>query len=301
MIIVRLKGGLGNQMFQYAFGRNLAIRNNSELKLDLSYLNDRKPKAFFIFRDFELDIFEHNSEIANDSDLLKFDVPGSGYFERRNHLKFQNSINEFNENNYYYLLESKFDFMPEALNFPKNSYIDGYWQSEKYFYEIANSLRGDFKFKFSLDDHSNELEKYIQDTNSVCIHVRYGYLKNFRDKFVHGFVGLNYINSAIKIIKQKVNNPKLFIFSDYPDWCQENIKTDLPVSFPELEYPGLKNHEYFKLISQCKHYVISNSSFSWWGAWLSDNPDKIVIAPKKWFRLSLNNTKDLCPQNWIRI
>ncbi|MFC2130282.1 alpha-1,2-fucosyltransferase [Bacteroidota bacterium] len=301
MIIAKLKGGLGNQMYQYAFGLHLAIKNNTELKLDLSYLNNRTPKKFFQFRDYELDLFNIKAEIAGIRDLEPFKLPTPGFFEKRKIIKQQNRIKEFESEKHYILFEPHFHFYPKALRYPKNTYIDGYWQSEKYFKGVEDIIRRDFQFNNELEGKTAEFADKISLSNSVCLHVRHGYLNNLRDKYVHGFVGMRYIKNAIEIIKNKIENPELYVFSDNPDWCKANIKTDIPVHFVENEIMDEKNHIYFQLMTLCRHYIIANSSFSWWGAWLSNNPNKVVIAPKKWFRFSLNNTKDLIPEKWLRV
>lgn len=272
MIVVKLKGGLGNQMFQYAFGRSLAIKHNTGLFLDLSYLKDRTRKAFFQFRDYELDFFNVVSEV----------------------------LENCNEENLKIQKEHHFHFDHKALDYPDNSYLDGYWQSEKYFKEYENEIRNDFTFKNQLPKDAKVLEEKILNTNSVCIHIRHGFTNNIKDRIYHGFTGRNYVNKSIRLIKKSIANPVFFIFSDNQEWCQRNIKTDCPTYFIENEVM-LENVEYFQLMTFCKHFVIANSSFSWWGAWLSNNPNKIVIAPKRWFRLSFNRTKDLLPENWIKI
>ncbi|MFH1052416.1 MAG: alpha-1,2-fucosyltransferase [bacterium] len=274
MIIINLKGGLGNQMFQYAFGRNLALKKKTSLKLDLTYLMDRTPRKYFQFRDYELDIFKIDAKIVNDDFIQKNNLP--------------------------VLKEPHFHFFPKALSLPGDLYLDGYWQSEKYFIENENIIKEDFCFKNKLSEEVKIYAEQILNSNSVCLHVRHGFVNNRKDRLYHGFVGIKYINKAINLINSTIENPEYFIFSDNHDWCSDNIKTDFPIHHVEKEIE-LENKDYFQLMTLCKHYIISNSSFSWWGAWLCRNPGKIVIAPKRWFRFSMNNTKDLLPDNWIKI
>lgn len=275
MIIVKLMGGLGNQMYEYAFGKHIALKNNTDLKLDLRFLLDRSPKKFFVYRDFDLNIFNINYDLANNNDL---------------------------NNNLSYYKEKYFHFDKEALNIADNSYIEGFWQSEKYFIDIKDVIRKEFSFKNEFNEESKKLSDEIQNCNAVCINVRRGYINNLKEKYYHGFLGLKYINKAKDLIKTKVENPHFFIFSDDMSWCEANIKDEqYPLTFVSHKYAGEKFQYYLQLMTQCKHFIIPNSSFGWWGAWLNQNPDKIVIAPKKWFRFALNNTKDLIPDNWIRI
>lgn len=273
MIIVNLKGGLGNQMFQYALGKHIAIKTNTDLRLDLRYLSGNKKSKFVTNRNYELDIFKLESKKINNVNLAKYKI-----------------VNE-----------QHFHFSQDVLNTPDNTIIDGYWQSEKYFKEIENIIKTDFQFKDELTGKHLNYAYKIANSNSVCLHVRRGYLNNFRERLIHGFLGMKYIESAIDLIKTKVENPEFFVFSDNPDWCEKNIRADLPLHFVEKELKTENNKVYFQLMTLGKYFIISNSTFSWWGAWLADNKDKIVIAPKKWFRFSLNNTKDICPNDWIRI
>ncbi|ROL59137.1 alpha-1,2-fucosyltransferase, partial [Bacteroidetes/Chlorobi group bacterium ChocPot_Mid] len=192
MIAVKLKGGLGNQMFQYAFGRSLAIKNNTGLFLDLSYLKDRTKKVFFQFRDFELNIFNITSEVV------------------------ENCV----QDNLTVQKERHFHFEPEALDYPDNSYLDGYWQSEKYFKLFEKEIRNDFTFKNKLPDVAQGLTEKILDTNSICLHIRRGFTNNIKDRIYHGFAGMDYYNQSIELMKSRIKNPVFYVFSDNQEWCK---------------------------------------------------------------------------------
>jgi len=264
MIIIKLMGGLGNQMFQYAYGRHLSIKNNTDLKLDLNFLLDRTPKKLYVYRDFDLSIFKLKVNEANREDINLFNLSPESRLQRYSRLNKQRNISTYDPNGYYVLSEPSFPYCPYCLKFPKNSYIDGYWQSEKYFDDVRGIINEDFQFKNALSDLSLELKEKINSQNSVCINVRRGYINNLKERYYHGFLGLDYIYRGIEIIKSKVDNPHFFVFSDDVEWCEQNIKIDTPINFVKHEYAGEKFSEYLQLMIECKHFIIPNSSFGWW-------------------------------------
>jgi tetratricopeptide (TPR) repeat protein len=164
----------------------------------------------------------------------------------------------------------------------------------------ANLIKNEFKFKDKIESsnpHTLSLLTNIRESNSVMINVRRA---DYLNTDFHGVFGMDYINSAVKIVESKVENPKYFIFSDDIEWCIENI--DLPnMTIVNHSYKGPKFSHYLQLMMNCKHFIIPNSSFAWWSACLNQNTDKIVIAPKRWFNRDDINTIDLIPDNWLRI
>lgn len=276
MIITRLAGGLGNQMFQYAFARSLSIKYNTNLKIDLSFLKNRNMGPNFTYRNYELDIFnvveDFNSTFEN---CIRFDEP---------HLNYSKEI---------------VDNINRQID--KDIMIDGYWQSVKYFEESKSVIKSDFTFKSLVDDSSVDKIKLMLDdirsTNSVMLNIR---RTDFLNNDFHGVMGLDYINKSTELLESKIDNPKYFIFSDDIEWCEENIKLNNMV-IVDHSYKGDRFSYYLQLMKECKNFIIPNSSFAWWSAWLSDSPNKIVIAPKKWFTNESINTSDLIPSDWIRI
>jgi hypothetical protein len=291
MIIVKLMGGLGNQMFQYAAGRRLALNHNTILKLDLSFLLNRTPRENFTYRSYELGIFNIQAELASPSEINRFVPTGKNML---NYLKRKLKLNKL-------VKESHFHFDEGGLSSPDNSYLDGYWQSEKYFKEIEDIIRSDFTLKAKATNLNQELAKEIGSYNSVSLHIRRGdYVSNPETNNFHGSCSLGYYEKAIKKIADCIVEPHLFIFSDDPDWAKDNLIFEYPIKF--VAHNGSeKSYEDLRLMSLCKHNIIANSSFSWWGAWLNRNPEKIVIAPEKWFNDSSINTDDLIPDSWLRI
>lgn len=290
-VIVRIEGGLGNQLFQYAAARSLADRIGSELALDLRGLavnGDRK---------FQLNLYQIRAEIANEGELSLLPDPRKSrvgrlhsYLSHRLPLIFSHPV-----------------FWPRDFSFDENFYkierpvyMVGYWQSEKYFVWNKNNLKKDFCLK-SLDPVIITIANEIQRVNSISLHVRRGdYLSNDSANKFHGLCGLYYYEKAINEIRKRVVDPKLFIFSDDLAWARENIKTDIPISF--VDVATIENgYLDLELMRLCKHHIIANSSFSWWGAWLGESKDQTVYAPSPWFADSETNSDDIVPAHWIRL
>jgi hypothetical protein len=290
MIVAELMGGMGNQMFQYALGRHLAIKNNTGLFLDTHFLLDRTPRNGFTYRNYDLSIFNINENFIH-ADISK------KYGHSRSHIKktFQKVINP---GKLKYIAEKEFIFTPGVLNSEDNIYLHGYWQTEKYFKDIENILRLDFTFKNKIGENTRAIVQKINNCNAVCLHVRRG---DFVTNPTHGETSIDYYIAAEKIILQKIKEPVFFIFSDEIEWCKKNIMLSSEMVFIGEEFTGEKCRDYFELMTLCKHFIIPNSSFGWWAAWLAKNNNKIVVAPKTWFHNSRWQTTDLIPDTWIKI
>jgi hypothetical protein len=291
MIITKLIGGLGNQLFQYSLGKSLAVKKNTELKLDISGFEKYKLHAY------SLNHFNITENIATEKEIAKFQKykrkPGKKWF------LYNKLITD--EKKYY--TERQFHFDEEIFNISDNCYIDGYWQTEKYFKNIEKIIRKECTVKSPISGKNAEIMKKIQSGNSVSMHIRRGdYASNPATNDYFGTFGPEYYKKAMTIIAEKRQNPHLFVFSDDHEWVKKNIILPYPTTY--VDHNGAdKNYEDLRLMSLCDHFVISNSSFSWWGAWLSKNPNKIVIGPKKWFNKVKPNIKtdDIMPEEWIRI
>ena len=285
MIIVKLVGGMGNQMFQYAAGRRLAIKHKTILKLDLSFLLDKTPRENFTYRAYDLDVYNIQENFTSFIDKIK------------QKLKLINVIQQ-----------PHYHFYKKILSAPDNSYLVGFWQSEKYFIDIEQIIRKDFTLKSDLDYETKKMAEKIKSLNAVCVHVRRGdFVSNPVANKFHGVCNLEYYLKGIDYIADRVSNPHFFVFSDDLEWCKKNLQIDYPFTIVSHIYAGKEFEFKLKLMTLCKHYIISNSSFAWWGVWLNKNLEKIVIAPKKWFNDTsrfndtLINTIDLIPETWIRI
>lgn len=283
-------GGLGNQMFQYAMGRALSLKNKTTLKLDLKYLLDRKPKKNFVFRNYDLSIFRCNPKIATEEEVKN--ILGIGILRN----KFINKLLPLFYRRYY--TENSFEYDKNIYRLSNNTYIEGYWQSYKYFEDISEIIRADFENISEFNIHQNEISNKIKSCNSVCINVRRA---DFLNNSFHGVCNIDYYQKGLKYISEKVDNLNIFVFSDDILWCKSNLNFRYPTTFLDHEFAGEKFGAYLKLMTECNHFVIPNSTFGWWAAWLNDSEDKIVVAPKNWFENNEINTKDLIPKSWIRI
>jgi hypothetical protein len=278
MLIVKLMGGLGNQMFQYAHGRCLSLKYNVPLKLDLTFLKKRDWNSDFVYRDYDLDLFNVHSD-------FDFTSEGEEIHITEPHFHYSKKIDEF---------------IGEKLINGASVLVEGYWQSPLYFKEFEPQIREDFKLIDSVefaDEKIRQMLYFIRSSNSVLINVRRtDYLKT--DFF--GVKGIEYISKAKSLIDSKVKDAHYFIFSDDVEWCRENIVID-NMTIVDHSYKGNKFGYYFQLMANCKHFIIPNSSFAWWSAWMNIRKDKIVVAPKQWFADRSINTNDLIPSDWLRI
>ncbi len=288
MIIVKIYGGLGNQMFQYALGRTLSLKNKAQLKLELSFFNN---SGMAIAREYGLNHFNIEGEPATIDDLWQFTNRG---FSR----KVSERLKPFYRRQI--VNEPHYNFAPNILKIIGDKFLSGYWQSEKYFLPIADIIRRDFTLRDEYKNLPTELVNKIKNSNSISIHFRRGdYVASPEVNKVIGVKTLDYYYQALSVVAQKVDRPHLFIFSDDIEWVRNNFKTTHEITF--ISGSGLKDYQEMILMSLCQHNILANSSFSWWGAWLNNNPNKIVIAPKKWLNDSAVNTQDLIPDNWIKL
>jgi hypothetical protein len=201
----------------------------------------------------------------------------------------------------YYKKEPPLRFDPDFFAVPDNVYLEGYWQSENYFKTIENAIKSEFTLKEDPDPQNALLSEKILGSNSVSIHIRRGdYVHNPVTFDYHGVCSLEYYHSAIDTIAKKISNPHFYIFSDDSLWVKQNLGINYPHTYV-THNQGLKDYMDLWLMKLCRHHIIANSSFSWWGAWLCSNPGKIVIAPKQWFNNPDVNTDDLIPNTWLRL
>ncbi len=301
MIITKIQGGLGNQMFQYAIGRHLAYLNRTDLRLDISSYNNQNKND--TPRKYSLSYFNIIEDFSTKKDIKKMKLPNmatKNIFLRIYRKIFRGLEAKKPLHKRTYIREPYFGFCVDILKIKGNVYLSGNWQNEKYFKDIDNIIRKDFTLKNKSNNYIKLANQILNTDNSISLHVRRGdYVHNKKTNEYHGICSLNYYKKAINIIASKINLPTFFVFSDDIKWVKKNIKTRYPIVFISGNY--LKDYEELILMSKCKYNIIANSSFSWWGAWLNNNPDKVVIAPKKWFQAATRINDNPCPENWIKI
>jgi hypothetical protein len=285
-------GGLGNQMFQYAAGLSVARRNGFPLRIDTTRLKAENPhQGYQLDTIFAGEFLEaSNWELLN---LLKFQI----FFKRKAKI-FRNwtyappvAIIRQCTHNYW----SNFDM----INHP--CYLSGYWQSPKYFENVQGEIRKSFTFKEPLDSANRRLLCFIEKENSVCIHLRRGdYVSDARANRFHGVCEWSYYDRAMEMISKQVKDAYFFVFSDEPHVARQRFERQKHVHIVDLNR-GEHSYRDLRLMQGCKHHIISNSSFSWWGAWLAKGKQQIVIAPSVWFAGSHEPITDIYDPTWIRI
>jgi len=287
MIIIKLKGGLGNQMFQYAFGRKLSLKLNTELALDIDEDTELKGLKQDIVRPFLLNRFNIKAKIATSKEITKIRKPFRLYLAKL--------LRKLKNYNYY-----KFD--PQTFNIKDNSYLEGHWwQSEQYFKDIRSQIIEDFTLSKDLSTDSEKIAESIRQTqSSVSLHIRRGdYANDPTTLAYHGLASIEYYKKAIDMIQEKKDHPVFYIFSDDIEWVKENFP--LPSLSQIVSDKNIPEYEELALMSLCKDHIIANSSFSWWGAWLGQDKDKLVIAPSQWITDKTIDTSDIYPPEWIRV
>lgn len=300
MILVRFTGGLGNQLFQYALGYHLARKNNAVLKYDDSIIADRSSSHELVtHRTLDIgEVFSIQLQKATPEEVIYFNG-------KANPLNLFDKIwNGFlwRLRRHHLVIERSRSFDDSVLEIGDNKCIIGSWQSERYFSDISSEIKKLFVFKQPLLKISEALVNKIRTSNSVCLHVRRGdYVTSALYKETIGALSLEYYNSASLIMKEKVTDPYLYIFSDDINWCKENLRLGSNHYFVEDEHAGTKASNYLQLMTLCKHFIISNSTFSWWAAWLGEKTTSVVIAPEKWFKSVELRNEDLVPSRWIQI
>jgi hypothetical protein len=297
MIIVSVFGGLGNQMFQYACGKAIASKLGVELKLDTTFVTDRTPRKDFTYRDYELAVFDVEDELATAAEVRKF-IPNLWNSSEllRQLYKFKRLL----VSRTLYTEKLKFRYNNEIDLVADNSYLYGYFQTEKYFENLRFELLQRFTLKNPLDENNTLIVKQMQLQNSVSIHVRRGDYTNSP----FSLLGVeDYYRKAIDYILSNVDAPVFYIFTNDQEWVEENFKAlEINKTIVTIN-SGDQSYKDMILMSNCKHNICANSSFSWWGAWLNTNERKIVITPRNWFKSTeyVESTYDLIPAKWLSL
>lgn len=290
MIITNIIGGLGNQMFQYSIGMVLAHKHNTELLLDTRMFQRQN------LRTFELnEVFNIHSRAATDREIRQAIGWKANKIIAR--LLREPRFAFLRGNNFF--IEPVISYVKEVHSLPADCYISGHWQSDRYFKNHESLIREQFRFKKSPEGKNKDFVQKIVGCNAVSLHVRRGdFISNAHTNATHGTCLAVYYDKAIRYIEDRVNNPVYFVFSDDMDWVKGNIRINNEHYFIDFN-SGLESYNDMRLMSLCKHHIIANSSFSWWGAWLNQNKEKTVVAPEKWFANGASS-HDHVPSSWHR-
>lgn len=279
MIILNLTGQLGNQMFQYALGRRLQLLGRHVFYYTGYY--KQNPNHYFGLPRFPVEIplaSDNQVLMMRDDRHLLIDRIRRKLFGKRTHV-----ISEIDHQSYTFM---------EDVFFAKHAFIDGYWQSEKYFKDIQEVIRQDFTFPLSSNLSNWEISKEMEAYTSVSLHVR-------RGDYLGGFPVLNnsYYDPAMSFFRKEYGDVRFYVFSNDMEWCRANIK-GRDVKYIDWNV-GEDSLFDMWLMTKCKHNIIANSSFSWWGGWLNSNVDKVVIAPRVWFYHA--DTPNIYCDDWIKM
>lgn len=298
MIVIRFMGGLGNQLFQYALGRHLSLIHNRPLRFDASGYTATRPDTYTGTRLFGLEAFSVKGQVATPAELKWFEIyrtPGTwGRIAR-----LANRWTPYHRRRY--ILERNRDFWhfrPEVLtsSLAEHVCMVGFWQTEKYFADIAKTIRAELTLKRAADGENAAMLSVISRTDSVSVHVRHGDNATSMAK-EHGVLQPSYYQRAAGLITKGLRNPHFFVFSDDPAWARENLT--LPGETTFVVHNGdEKNYEDLRLMAACKHHIVGNSTFSWWGAWLGSKAGQLVYAPMKYLLHSNRVYQDYYPATW---
>jgi hypothetical protein len=277
MVITKLYGGLGNQMFQYATGLALAHRLDAELYLDVTWYRRTRTNQNITQRTYALGGFGIKTR----------HMPRG----RRLHTKLRRPT---------LFRETAFQYDPAFERLEGDVILDGYWQSFRYFESSASDICSRFRFPADGVPTNTVRLRQIQAINSVAVQFRRGDYTSLRGQAYHRLMPLSYYRAAIATIADQVGDVTLFIFSDDIPWCRANLKFDQPIVFIDSD-ASTRDLDHMHLMSACKHMVIANSSFSWWAAWLNQNPGKLICAPDRWFVDEFDVINDRLPPEWRRL
>lgn len=296
MIIVKIQGGLGNQLFQYATARALGLRNGVETKMDISSSLIRDDHQ----RIYNLQHFNIRMPVAGDEEIREL-LSRKKWLQKRSKY-IQNKLGIALHPTWWhqtYVYQQQYH---KALMRPvrRDIYLSGYWQNEIFFKDFRSLLLEELSVKYQPDAVNQSFLDKIKTVNAVSLHVRRGDALIPAALKLYKLPSIDYYKKAIRHITEKVKDPYFFVFSDDINWCRENIKPGFPLEF--IDHNGDdKNYEDIRLMNHCRHHITANSTFSWWGAWLNPSDDKIVITPDQWYHPRKFNTEATIPANWIRI
>ncbi|WP_342617702.1 alpha-1,2-fucosyltransferase [Rhodoferax sp. GW822-FHT02A01] len=290
-VVARIEGGLGNQLFQYAAARSLADRLGCGLQLDIRaiHVNGDRP--------FQLGLYNIRANILDASRAAELPEVRSSRLGRIKSRLSQRFPTVFSFPAFW---PRGFVFDPRFARISKPSYLIGYWQTEKYFKWNRERLLSDIQLVSSPRSGAEYIQQ-IRGTTSVALHIRRGdYVSKTSAAAIHGICDIAYYARALEDLGKKISGIHVFVFSDDLEWSRQNLHFDFPVTFVDNSGPESTQID-LELMRHCKHHIVANSSFSWWGAWLAQAQGQLVYAPIKWFSDSDMDSSDVVPHNWIRL
>jgi len=297
MVVVKIMGGLGNQLFQYAMGRQLASRRKDTARLDISFFDDKLPTAHTL-RPYELGVFQNLT--------IK---PLSASEQQQLARTLQLPYKVYNKARRLLGLSPAFLYLGEGENFSANQQVlaggppaellqvEGYWQNERYFADVKDALREELVFIPFTDERNLAVARQLQKPArpTVSVHVRRG---DYAQNPAFGMCSADYYERALGHVRQHLADPAFFIFSDDIAWARENLPLPADTTFIDWNR-GPNSYCDMHLMSLCQHQIIANSSFSWWGAWLNTNPAKLVVCPATWMATPVVPTERVVPAAWV--
>lgn len=302
MLIARITGGLGNQLFQYAAARTISIQLNRKLLLDNSWYsdilikNEHIPTNATTLRNFILNYFNIRAPVINKVHLnwiKRLDI-------RSKYSIFFKFLLDGPMSNFAYEKINPSNFSLEAVKKFRRTYLTGYWQNYDTIDDYKHIISKDFVLKNPLSENNTKYFKSLSTTNSVAVHFRRGdYISNPKYRKLYAPCSKHYYQNGIKLIQKSINNPHFYIFSDDINWVKNNYDFTTDTTFIDNSGP---EYEHLFLMSSCNHQITANSTFSWWAAWLNTNPHKIIITPLDWYYdKHLSETVTRIPDEWIKI
>lgn len=293
MIVVRIHAGLGNQMFQYAMARALALQLGCELQLDVSDCGKRTP--------YGLGVFNVVGNFASEETAARLRQKKTQWVR----LVYLLSRYDIRRASKHYFLEGAgcHDPTPMLLDpVHRDYYIEGYWQSQDWFVDAAETIRRELTFREPLDERNAAAVREIESVEAVSIHLRRGdYVSSRKLRRIFAVPMVDYCRRAMEFIAERVDNPHFFVFSNDHPWVRENIAFRHPATFIDHNRTAASAYKDLALMARCRHNIIANSTFSWWGAWLNSHPEKIVTAPEPWFLKAEKIPPNVVPVTWHRI
>ena len=290
-VIVRIYGGLGNQLFMYACGLALACRRQAPLFMDVGVLASEQ------YRPFGLGIFTLRAGYADAGVVRRIRGFGESKLSREwFHVRRSLGL----ARNPGYVRESGWRFEPQVVAASTPCYLKGHWMCERYFADHAAEIRQDLTFREPPSGRNAEIAAEIAACpNPVSIHVRRGDYLAGGNAAIYASLGRSYYQQAVQEISNRVEHPRFFCFSDDPQAARTEL--NLPADTRFVDHNGNAGHEDLRLMTLCRHHIIANSTFSWWGAWLAGSPEQIVIAPRKWWIHPDYDDRDIIPERWLRV